>query len=158
MTLDDFVVPHTERLPLSGGQYVDIRKRLNHGETEDMLDRMMTPLGTLNRRWVRTGKILAYLLGWSLTRDGEPREPIPFSLAMSEQDRIDTIRSLDPDRAVEIYKAIEAHEEATDQKRAAQKKILNGGRKDEATSPSPSSAGGGSNGSENSTQTTTTSS
>ena len=75
--------------------------------------------GVIDRREMRTAKLLAYLLGWSLTRDGVP---VPMALALPEQARVDTIRSLDPDRAVEIHAVIEAHEDATEIARAAQKK------------------------------------
>jgi hypothetical protein len=33
--MGDFVKPEPIRLPLSGNEYIDIKKRLNHGERED---------------------------------------------------------------------------------------------------------------------------
>ena len=136
--MDDFVDPVPERLPLSGGQFVDIKQRLNHGETEDMYARI-APHGLQNRREVRTAKIDAYLLGWSLTKKGVP---VPMSPELPAQTRVDTIRALHQDRAVEIYDAIEAHEEKMAAERAAQKKILDGKPVGEATLPSPSAVGG----------------
>jgi hypothetical protein len=138
--MDDFVAPIPERLPLSGGQYVDIKRRLNHGETEDMFARMAPHAGgPVNRREVRTAKILAYLIGWSLMRDGVP---VPMSPELPESSRLDTIRSLDPDRAMEIHQAIEAHEQQMDAAREEQKKILSGPPAAAATSPSPSAPDG----------------
>lgn len=137
--MDDFVKPIPVRLPLAGGQYIDVRKRLTHGETEDMYARIMPHGFDIDRREVRTAKIVAYLTGWSLTLGDKP---VPMSPDLPEQTRRDTIRSLDPDRAFEIYKAIEAHEQATDEERAAQKKILNGGPDAPETSTSPGAVAG----------------
>lgn len=134
--MGDFVRPEPQRLTLSDGKFIDIRKRLTHGETEDMYTRMSPHADVLNRREVRTAKILAYLLGWSLTDDDGT--PAPMAPTLPEQTRLDTIRSLDPDRAVEMWHAIEAHEDAMDQARQAQKKILSGSPNGRATSPSPS--------------------
>lgn len=139
--MSDFVKPEPVRLPLSGGAYVDITKRLTHGQTEDMFARMAPDAKTLIRREVRTAKILAYLIGWSLTIDGTP---VPMSPGLPEQQRLDTIRSLDPDRAVEIYDAIEAHEA-----REAKKKLLSVAPVADASLPSPSVAAGTSSGSVN---------
>jgi hypothetical protein len=38
--MGDFVKPEPIRLPLSGNEYIDIKKRLNHGEREDLYARM----------------------------------------------------------------------------------------------------------------------
>jgi hypothetical protein len=145
--MDDFVQPVPERLPLIGGKHVDVKRRLNHGETEDMYARIYS-FGVTNRKEVRTAKIVAYLLGWSLTRNGQP---VPYTPELPEQERIDTVRSLDPDRALEIYTAIEAHEDAMAAARQEEKKILNGGPIANATSASPSAAAGASSGSAPST-------
>src|SRR3954464_12266481 len=110
--MGDFVRPEPIRLSLSGGHYIDIKKRLNHGEREDMYARIAPYVvpgepAHMNRREVRTAKVLTYLVGWSLTDEGMP---VPMSAVLSEADRLDTIRSLDPDRFDEIHGAIEAHE------------------------------------------------
>src|SRR6188474_1252203 len=98
--MSDFVTPESVRLPLSGGAFVDIKKRLNQGETDDMHARWapfvvpgeLSP--QLNRREVRVSKVAAYLLGWSLTNNGAP---VAMTPDMSEADRLATIRSLDPE-------------------------------------------------------------
>jgi hypothetical protein len=140
--VDDFVRPETVRLPLSGDHFIDVKKRLNHGEQEDMHARwspFITPGAPpqFDRREVRTGKVLVYLLGWSLMNNGTP---VPIGPDVPEAMRLDTIRSLDPDRFLEIYTAIEAHEVAMDRERAAQKKMIGGSPDGPATSPSPSGA------------------
>lgn len=152
--MGDFVRPEPQRLTLSDGKFIDIRKRLTHGETEDMYTRMSPHADVLNRREVRTAKILAYLIGWSLTDDDGT--PVPMTPTLPEHERIDTIRSLDPDRAVEIHQAIEAHEEAIDKARATQKKILSGSPNGGATSISPSGVTGASSGFEHSLEMITT--
>jgi len=148
--MDDFVTPEPHRLTLPDGQFLDIRKRLTHGESEDLNARIF-PLGGVDRSMVRTARILAYLLGWSFTRNGAP---VPYSPGLPEQTRLDTIRALHQDRAVEIFDAIEAHEDAMNQERAAQKKILTGARAVDKSSPSPSAPAGASSGSAPSALTT----
>lgn len=132
--MSDFVNPEAHRLTLHDGQFVDIRKRLNHGESEDLNARIW-PSGGIDRRMVRTARIFAYLLNWSLTKDGVP---VPYSPDLPEQERLDTIRALSQERAVEIFDVIEAHEEAMEKERAAKKKIRAGEPASEPTSASPS--------------------
>jgi len=155
--MDWFARPEIVRLPLSDGQFIDIKKRLNHGEREDLFARW-SPLVTpgepmkMQRKEVRTAKVLAYLVGWSATTDGQP---IPYALEMPEAVRLDTLHNLDPDTFSMIHDAIEAHEETIAQARAAQKKIPSGSPPADSTSPSPPAAAGTSNGSAPSTPTTT---
>lgn len=148
--MDDFVTPVTTRLALLGGKHIDVKQRLTHGETEDMYARIYQ-FGVTNRREVRTAKIVAYLVGWSLLRSGQP---VPYAPDLPEQERIDTVRSLDPDRAREIYEAIETHEAAMVAAREAQKKILSGSTAASEFSASPSGPAGPSPSSEPSTSTT----
>lgn len=150
--MSDFVKPEVVRVPLSGGQFVDIKKRLSHGEREDMYAGMyeVTAQGaTLNRTTARTKKALMYLVGWSLTDDGAP---VPMSPQVDTDTRLATLRSLSIERFDEIYDAIQAHEEG-----AAAKKLPDGENKSSAISPSPSDADCGTSGSESSMQMCTTS-
>ena len=132
--MGDFVTPEIQRLTLSGGQTIDIAKRLNHGETEDMYAKMLA-----DRSRLRSVKILAYLIGWSLMRDGQP---VPYAPGLPEQDRLDTLRALDHELAVEMHEAIEAHETSEERRRADAKKGKGGTPVSAAISPSPSSADG----------------
>jgi hypothetical protein len=93
-----FVTQETVRLPLSGDDYIVIKRRLSHGERDDMMGLLVPSLTPgqpmhVEAKEIRTGKVLAYLLAWSSP------EPI---------DR-DTIRSLDADQFDEIEHAIDAH-------------------------------------------------
>lgn len=145
--MSDFVKPEIVRLPLSGGQFIDVKKRLSHGEREDMFTNMspfVTPgeTATISRGTVRTEKVLTYLVGWSLTDDGQP---VPISPQVPRQDRIDTIRMLSTDRFDEIFQAILTHEEGA----SSEKKVPDGVNELPAISPSPSDAAGVTSGSVN---------
>ncbi|MEP7304217.1 MAG: hypothetical protein ABJA98_01740 [Acidobacteriota bacterium] len=136
---DDFDDPEQQRLTLTDGKYVDIKKRLNHGETEDLFARI-SPYGVgVNRREVRTAKIEAYLLGWNLTKKGVP---VPMSPDLPENVRIDTIRAMTTGRAVEIHQAIEAHEAAMEQAAGDLKKTRGGTPAVDPISPLPSAPAG----------------
>lgn len=131
--MSDFVKPEIVRLPLSGGQFIDVKKRLSHGEREDMFASMspfVTPgeTSTIIRSTVRTEKVLTYLVGWSLTDDGAP---VPISPNTPRQERVDNIRMLSTDRFDEIFQAIVAHEEG-----ASAKKLHDGAPESSAISPS----------------------
>lgn len=142
--MEDFVKPESVRLPLADGKFIDVKKRLNHGETEDMHARW-APVAVagealqLNRREVRDAMVLAYLLGWSLTNDGKP---VAYSPDMPEAQRSATIGNLSPERFNNIFKVIEAHEEAMDVERAALKKTNGGPPVADPTLPLPSTVGG----------------
>jgi hypothetical protein len=142
--MGSFVKPESVRLDLPDGSFITVKKRLTVGEREDVFARMTT-----DRRELRTAKVAAYLLYWSLTdgdRSGEGL-PVPMSPDLPEQQRLDTIRSLDPDVFDEIRQAIDAHELAMQKEREAQKKILRGARESPAISSSPDTLAGAMSGS-----------
>lgn len=142
--MSDFVTPEPHRLTLHDGKFIDIQKELNHGDSEDLNERIW-PSGGFSRRMVRTARICAYLLGWSLTKPDPATKqdvPVPYSPDLPEETRLATIRGLSHARAVEIFDAIEAHEEAMAKARDAKKKIRAGATAPDAISASPSSAAG----------------
>jgi hypothetical protein len=139
--MGNFVNPEPIRLPLGDGNYIDIKKRLNHGEREDMYARMAPYIVPgepiqMHRAEVRTAKVLTYLLGWSLADD--EGTPVAFAPVLPEAERLDAIRSLDPDRFDDIHAAIEKHEEAY----AKKKKLQATASASPATSPSPVAVAG----------------
>ena len=67
------------RVPLSEGDYIDVKRDLNAGEYWDLL----VALGERQK----FAKILAYLLGWSLT--GRDDHPIPYDVDDPEETRRD---------------------------------------------------------------------
>jgi len=152
------VKPDIERLTISDGDFIDVKKRLNHGEHEDYMASIFphqTPGESvrMDTRQVRTSKVLAYLLGWSLTQDDKP---IPYSIDMPEQARIDALRSLDPESFTEIHKAIDAHEDKGNADAKAAKNDKGGATESPAISPLPELVTGDTNGSEPSTEASTT--
>jgi len=92
-----FVAPETVTLPLSDGDSITIKKRLSHGERDAMLARMRADDG----KDLRAAELAGYLVSWSSS--------IPYSLDMSQDERIATINALDADSYDEIRDALKAH-------------------------------------------------
>jgi len=96
-------------------EFIDVKRRLNTGEQQDMFA-VMAPFMTPNQplqlqsRQVMTGKVVAYLIGWSLTDDGKP---VKVSAS--------AINNLDPETFREIREAIEFHEESVEKELAVVK-------------------------------------
>jgi hypothetical protein len=108
------VKPETVRLPISEGDFIEIKKRLTHGEREDMSAHLMPSMTPGERpqvvtKDVRTVQVLTYLVHWSLTDDDGV--PLPMGPQLPEAERYSTIRMLDPDTFDEIFAAIQAHEQ-----------------------------------------------
>jgi hypothetical protein len=109
----DFVTPGIERLPLSDGKYIDVKHELTAGERRHVYGRMYKTArvgeGTeLDHDKVGLTKIVAYLIGWSLTdKDGKP---VTYSPDLPESVRDDLINNLTTRRYVEISEAIDAYE------------------------------------------------
>jgi len=148
MTRNRFVDPDVTRLPISEGDFIDVKARLTHGEREDYFSIIgpydATGQTAFDRRLVRTAKVLAYLVGWSLTRNGQP---VPMSPELSATERESTVRALDTDTFDEIYAAISAHEEKVNKERVARKNTQAGETASPAISPSPADCTGDMNGS-----------
>jgi hypothetical protein len=122
--MSDFVTPDVVRLTLADGAWIDIKRRLSHGEREDMYARMMPyhvpghppRFATVE---MRTARVAAYLVNWSLAHNGTPE---PIGPELPEAVRIATLRNLEADRFDEIFAALEAHEDAEAAAREAKKK------------------------------------
>jgi hypothetical protein len=160
MGRDRIVEPETVRLTISDGDFIDVKKRLNHGEYDDHLSRI-SPFQTpgepvrMETRQIRTSKVLAYLIGWSLTHKGQP---IPMSPDMPENARVDVLNSLDRATFTEIHQAIDAHEDAGDAEADASKKERGGANGSSAISSFPAAVTGDTSGFAPSTATSTPSS
>jgi hypothetical protein len=101
-----FVQPKIVRLPLSDGQWVDVKRELSYGEQTDMFASMRKQFGAgtvpvIDTTQIGRARMGAYLLAWSLV-DAEGT-PVPVSPA--------AINNLDVETAREITDALEAHEE-----------------------------------------------
>ena len=160
MGRDRILEPETERLTISDGDFLDVKKRLNYGEHDDYLARLAPhqvpgePV-QMNTKNLRTSKVIAYLLGWSLTQKGKP---IPYSIDMPEQARVDVVNSLDRESFKEIYDAIDTHEDKSNAEAAAAKNGKGGVIESPAISPSLVLVTGDTKTSEPSTEVSTTSS
>ena len=102
-----FVQPKIVRLPLTEGEWVDVKRELSYGEQTDMYAAMRKQFGAgtvpvLDLTLIGRARMGAYLLAWSLV-DAEGT-PVPVSPA--------AINNLDADTAREIAAALEAHDEA----------------------------------------------
>jgi hypothetical protein len=145
------VIPETKRLELTDGDWIVVRKRLTHGETQEAFKRryLSGVDGKLHVDPVQIGhaQILAYLVDWSLTDPdgtviaikGQPAEYVEGAL-----------NSFDDETVAEILAAIREHETAMYAAREAEKKtILTGATASSPISTSPVSVTGGTNGSVN---------
>lgn len=137
-----FVKPLVTRLPISGGDSIDVKQRLNAGESHQMYAAMLPTFvrgekPQMDTRAAITAKVLAYLVGWSLMDDGRV---VPYSPEMSEPDRLSTLNGLDSETFKEITEAIDAHEEEQERARYERKNAQAGesGSSPISASPDPS--------------------
>lgn len=121
------VMPERVRLPLSDGDYVDVKKRLTAGEYRKLIYAQFkdTPVGekaTLDYTKLGTSKLLAYILGWSLISVVD-EQPIPYDPQDPEELRQSVLDDLlDQDTYRELLAAVTAHEEREEAALEAQKK------------------------------------
>ena len=123
-----FVLPESDRLPLSNGDWILVRRRLNTGQQRAHLHRCTAVDDDDGVRRIDSldhglSTVVAYLLDWSLTdaagpiplRDETGRPFDPTALAA-------LVDNLDPDDFTEIKAAIEAHRDKQTADRADAKK------------------------------------
>jgi hypothetical protein len=125
------VAPEEVRLPLSDGDYVDVKKVLNAGEYRKLLyDQFKDGEGAtvrIDHAKVGIAKLLAYILGWSFV--GFNETPLPYAPDQPEEIRRATLDNLDQDTYRELLAAINAHE-------TEQERLLEAKKKDRATASS----------------------
>jgi hypothetical protein len=113
MASSRFVRPETEKLDLSGGDWLLVKRRLTAGEQRHAFARMVKRMNVgeqteLDPEGVGLNKIVAYLLDWSL-RDGDGELVLIRDQSVSVVEA--ALLALDPDSFREIYAAISAHED-----------------------------------------------
>jgi hypothetical protein len=145
------VKPGTTTLPISNGETLTVRTRLNAGEHRASMSRMYLA-GLDGRRHLdpmQTGLALitAYLLNWTVRDDDGAVIPISANKVPTIVEVEAAVNSLDPLDFTEIKEAIETHDETQAVARAEEKKLRGGGPPAKAISPSPSDATGASSGS-----------
>lgn len=111
-----FVQPDVVRLPLSDGDWIDVKKELNAGEQRRVFSRLVKAMhfnekAEVDPEQVGLSKVVEFLVGWSFTDSGG--KPVPVSEA--------AIGNLDGATYAEIVKAVDAHEEASDKARDERK-------------------------------------
>jgi hypothetical protein len=137
------VIPDAVRVPLSDGDWIEVKKRLNSGEQRAMFERMYISGidGRLRVNPIQQGiaKATAYLLDWSICGlDGKVIGIADKSIATVTA----ALDSLEPDTTAEIVTAINAHEEAMDAQREQEKNVRAGEKNGSVISPLPSEPAG----------------
>jgi hypothetical protein len=124
MPRNRLVYPEEVRLPLSWGDYIDVKQELNAGEYRKLLyDQFKETEGekvVLDYSKIGMAKLLAYLLGWSFVGLNDQR--IPYNVEQPEEIRRATIDSLDKETYRELIAAVTAHEERQEAALEAKKK------------------------------------
>lgn len=107
------VRPGQDRLQLSEGDWIDVKRKLTVGESRDIaylgMERVVTEEGMAARPSPSLPFMAAatYILAWSLLDyDGQP---IPWPAEGSLDDRVDVLRTLDVDTMNEIDEALTKH-------------------------------------------------
>lgn len=113
--------PEVVRLPLSDGDWLEVKKYLTAGEQRAIFRRMMRD-GITGEQIdsVRVGwsKMIGYLLDWSIKDfDGKP---VPIA-GKSEEEIGAALDALDVPSFREILQAVEAHEDAMTKEIEAEK-------------------------------------
>jgi hypothetical protein len=130
------------RLPLSGGEWIDVKAELNAGEARRIFSALVKEMHAgqptkLDPEKVGLTKVVEYVVGWSLLgMDGRP-EPVSES----------AIDGLDVDTYREIVDAVDVHDAACEAARVARKNGQAGETASAAISPLPGAAAGASSGS-----------
>jgi hypothetical protein len=132
-----FVAPGMVRLPLSGGDYIDIKRQLNVGEERRVFARCVKKMiageqAEIDPEQVGKTRVAEFILGWGgpgfVMPDGTPVE---FSEA--------ALMDLDAETYAEIMAALNAHEAAEVKLRDAEKNATDGATASGPISPSASS-------------------
>ncbi len=136
-----FVQGDVVRLPLSGGEWIDVKAELNAGEARHIFSALVKEMHagrptTIDPDKVGVTKVVEYVVGWSLLGlDGRP-EPVSES----------AIDGLDVDTYREIVDAVDAHDAACEAARLARKNGQGGESPSPAISPSLAGVAGASSG------------
>jgi hypothetical protein len=103
-----FVEPAVVRVALAEGEWLDLKRELTVGESMAVQQRLIKTVRTDGRvepdlKEVWKANICAYIVGWSLTRNGSP---VPFSF--------DAVDNLSKSAWERISQVVTAHIEAGD--------------------------------------------
>jgi hypothetical protein len=138
-------LPPSEGSP--NGDTLTVKRRLTAGEQRAMFNRMYRTVDgktSVDRLEVGMATCVAYLVDWSLTDDDGQLVPLR---GLPPEDVIAMLNSLSPEDFKEISAAIDAHSEAMESFRDAEKKTGPGDAASPSTSPLPADLVGATNGS-----------
>jgi hypothetical protein len=116
MARNRFPTPAVERLPLSEGDWIEVKRELNVGEEKDIVFLAMREIGQDdgNVRFRQDYQLLPFatavifLVSWSFHNAKGP-----VKLEDDQKKRLAQLRALEPGSWNEIEQAIKAHEEKT---------------------------------------------
>ena len=115
------VRPETRKLTISDGDWLIVKKRLNHGERQQAFARgyTITTTGAVPQLLiVDTIQIVAYLVDWSLVGPDD----MPMAIRNQPVDVVQSmIDTLDPESVKEIATAVSDHVAQMDAEREAEK-------------------------------------
>jgi pectin methylesterase-like acyl-CoA thioesterase len=121
-----FVRPETVTLTLENGDRLIVRKRLSAGQQRARLARcyVTAPDGATRLNGLEIGRatMLAYLVDWTITDEGEP---VPIR-GLSEDELAAVVDNLEGPDFREVREAIEAHERREADAREDEKKTAVG--------------------------------
>lgn len=117
------VQPETRTIPISNGDWILVKRRLNAGEHRAMVRR-----GDADRYAFGLAEITTYLVDWSLQGLPIRDKAIPDIAA--------AVDAIDPETYTEILRAIEKHIDEMKAERDAEKNAQAGERTSSGTSPS----------------------
>lgn len=131
------VRPTVVRLPMSDGDFVDVKQALSAGEYVDLLTDMAGR--------VKFAKLVQYLVGWSLV--GLDDQPIPYTPDLPAEERRALLGALDTRTLRELVAVVDRHEAAQEAALTEKKTIPPAAVASSPISPSPAAATGATNGS-----------
>lgn len=111
------VPPRPVRIALAGGEWIDVKAQLNHGEHNGILERcyVTTPDGDLQRHPFKLmhAIITAYLIDWSAT---------DLPILGASPDVIDlALQQISQEKFLEVQTAVEAHAAQLERERLEKK-------------------------------------
>lgn len=130
-----FVDPETVTISLPGGQWLEVKKRLTVGEERaafQLVGGEVNGDGWRRPNYELLGltEVMAYLVNWSITRNGQPIKIDTDGL------KIAALKNMRPDKFKIISDAIEAHIATMDAELASEKNGTDGGNGPGPTLPS----------------------
>jgi len=133
-----FQRPESLRIDLTDGDWILVKKRLSAGESRRLMSRMVKEMRAgervqLEPEQVGRSKIIEYLLDWSFI-DGTGPVVIRGKSATEIGQILD---GLNQESFTEVMQAIDAHEDAMDAERSAEKNVTAGETPSSATSILP---------------------